>query len=53
MSFQAVRTMLRVRGLTYSCPRCGQVFLTEVQRDMHYLQCGSAFAARFFKLWQH
>lgn len=31
----------RVRSITWSCPRCGRPFLTQTERDLHYLQCGS------------
>ena len=33
--------MKRVRGITWSCPRCGRPFTTEIERNIHMLSCGS------------
>ena len=30
----------RVRFVTWSCPRCGRPFLTEIEMTIHYLSCG-------------
>ncbi|MBR2725185.1 hypothetical protein IKE97_00860 [Candidatus Saccharibacteria bacterium] len=31
----------RVRGITYSCPRCGRPFLTQTELAIHVLTCGA------------
>ncbi|MBR2753822.1 hypothetical protein IKF28_00880 [Candidatus Saccharibacteria bacterium] len=31
----------RVRGITYSCPRCGRPFLTQTELAIHMLECGA------------
>ena len=40
-----------VHSVTYSCPRCGRPFLTQQERDLHYLSCGAyrliGMSARF------
>ena len=28
-------------GVVYSCPRCGRPFVTEIERNIHMLSCGS------------
>ena len=30
-----------IRGITWSCPKCGRPFLTEQAMVVHFLQCGS------------
>ncbi|MDO4752833.1 MAG: hypothetical protein Q4A36_01175 [Candidatus Saccharibacteria bacterium] len=36
------RIFHRVRCITWSCPRCGRPFTSEMQRDLHMLSCGSS-----------
>ncbi|MBQ9041676.1 MAG: hypothetical protein IJ111_02545 [Eggerthellaceae bacterium] len=31
----------RVRMVTWSCPRCGRPFATEMERNIHMMSCGS------------
>ena len=30
-----------IRSVTWSCPRCGRPFLTEAERNLHWMSCGS------------
>ena len=32
----------KIRCITWSCPRCGRPFTSEIERNIHMLSCGSA-----------
>lgn len=36
------RLWLKLVGITWSCPRCGRPFTSEVEMNLHYLSCGSS-----------
>ena len=30
----------KIYCITWSCPRCGRPFTTQLERDLHWMQCG-------------